>query len=284
MKALLILTIAAAPLLAQHHHHDESLNWDYHDQENIQRSFNLGVSGRKLAIDNVSGYIHVTATDGSQVQINVVRHNYGDSRDRLDYAKRRVKLDISQDGNFVDVYEDGPFRNGHGDCCNDRDGYLVVFDYDVQVPRDTELELKNFNHGDIAVTGTSGKFNVHDFNGGITMDQVAGSGRINTFNGPVKATFSRPPEGDLDVKSFNGPVDMYFPKDLNADLKFKTFHGGVYTDFEVTARAETADGRLDRARWVYRSGDSGSARIGTGGPLLSFNSFNGPIRLHAKNQ
>ena len=286
MRCLLILTFAIGPLVAQHHHHDQNLDWTYNDQETIHRSFTLTGADRKLVIDNVSGYIHVTGSEGSQLELNIVRHNHAESRDRLDAAKNRVRLDISQQGNTVDVFEDGPFRNG-SDGINyrgdDHYGYVVIFDYDIKVPRDIELVLKDFNHGDITVSGTSGRFEVHDFNGGITMDQVAGSGKVHTFNGPVKVTFSRNPEHDLEVHSFNGAVDMYFPQDLNADLRYKTFNGGVYTDFEV-APMGTSSGRINGMHYVYRSGRDGSGRIGKGGPELSFHSFNGPIRLHAKNQ
>lgn len=288
MKSLLILTIAMGPLVAQHHHHDDSLDWSYNDQETIHRSFTLAAGpDRKLVIDNVSGHVHVTGADIGQVELNVVRHNYGESRDRLDAVKRKVTLKISQRGNTVDVFEDGPFRSGDDGInyrSDDHYGYLAVFDYDVQVPRDIELVLKNFNHGDVEVKGTAGQFDVHDFNGGITMEQVAGWGKVHTFNGAVKMTFNRSPEHDLDVHSFNGPVDMYFPRDLNADIKFSTFNGGVYTDFEVGPIAEAVSGRIDGARFVYRTGRDGSGRIGKGGPLLTLHSFNGPIRLHAKNQ
>jgi hypothetical protein len=286
MKRLLILTIALGPLRAQHHH-DDSLNWKYNDQETIHRSFTVAGADRKLTIDNVSGYIHITGTDGSQVEVNVVRHNRAESQDKLETAKRQVKLQISQQGNTVDIFEDGPFRNSN-DGINyrgdDHYGYVAVFDYDVQVPRDIELVLKDFNHGDIDVKATSGKFTVREFNGGIVMDQVAGAGNIRSFNGPVKVTFVGNPERDLDVETFNGAVDLYFPPGLNADLRFKTFNGGVYSDFEVMAVPVSASGRIDRARYVYRSGRDGSGRIGKGGPSLSFKTFNGPIRLHAKNQ
>lgn len=287
MKRLLIFAVALGPLVAQHHHHDESLNWSYSDQETIHRSFTFSSGAdRRLVIDNVSGYVHVTGADVSQVELNVVRHNYADSRDRLDAVKRHVTLDIAQHGDTVDIFEDGPFRNGK-DGINYRGdehyGYLAVFDYDVQVPRNIELILKNFNHGDIAVKGTSGKFSVHDFNGGISLEEVAGSGEINTFNGSVKVAFTRNPEQDMKVHSFNGPVDVYFPQNLNADIQYKTFNGGVYSDFEVAAVPVESGGGVQPTRFVYHTGHDGSGRIGKGGPLLSFHSFNGPIRLHAQN-
>jgi len=89
--------------------------------------------------------------------------------------------------------------------------------------------------------------------------------------------FSRNPERETSFRTFNGSVDVYLQKDLNAELHFKTFHGGVYTDFDLTMPA----GQLMGHRWG--SGGWNNARIGKGGPVLSFDGFNGPIRVHAKS-
>jgi hypothetical protein len=129
------------------------------------------------------------------------------------------------------------------------------------------------------VRGTIGEFDVHDFNGGITMDEMGGFGNVHTFNGPVKVTFSRNPERDTHFKTFNGSVDVYFRPDLNADLQFKTFNGGVYSDFELAPVPTQTGG----TQYVYHSGGSGSGRIGKGGPKLTFNGFNGTVRLHSKS-
>jgi hypothetical protein len=185
---------------------------------------------------------------------------------------------MSQQGSFVRLYEDGPFRS-HG-----RDdgyyGYHVDFDFEIQVPSDTELVLKGFNQ-EIQVKKVAGDFDIHGFNGGIDMQDVSGSGSVETFNGKVKVAFSKNPARETRFKTFNGSVDVYFQPTLDADLHFKTFHGALYTDFEVNALS--SGGESKNGKSIYRSSHRMTAgRTGKGGPQLSFDTFNGSIRLHSK--
>jgi len=265
MKALLLLTISLAPLAAQ----DWGHHWRVEDQETIHHSY-AGGTGHKLVVDNFAGAIHVTG-GGSQIEVTMVRHNRADSAEKLAEAKREVKLEISEQGGEVKLHQD--YHHGRHD---DREGYRVAFDYDIQAPAGTALSLDNFN-SEIVVKGTSGDFKIHAFNGHIEMDDVTGEGSVDTFNGPVKIAFRRNPERDLKIKTFNGAVDAYFQPGLNAELSYKTFNGGVFSDFEVAARASANGGGT---KYVYHSGHSGSGRIGQGGPMLEFEGFNGPIRLH----
>ena len=284
MRRFAILCLATLPFAAAYARDWDDVDFRYDDHEAVHRSFQLTgpQSDWKLTVNNLSGRIHVVGYDGNEVKIDIDRHNFGESRDRLEEAKRRITLDISESGGAVRIYEDGPWRNGD-DGINYRGdghyGYRVDFNYEIQVPRAIALNLHNFNHGPIEVRGTSGEFDIHDFNSGIDMEDISGFGNVHTFNGPVKVAFSRNPEHDTHFKTFNGSIDVYFRPDLNADLHFKTFNGGVYSDFELAPpTAESTE-----AKFVYRSGRTGSGRIGKGGPMLTFDGFNGTIRLHSKS-
>jgi DUF4097 and DUF4098 domain-containing protein YvlB len=114
------------------------------------------------------------------------------------------------------------------------------------------------------------------------MDDVSGSGEATTVNGPVKVTFSRNPESASEFKTVNGPVDLYFQPGLNAEIEYKTVNGGVFSDFDVAPLGSGAASQSSDAKFVYRSGRSGSARIGAGGAHLKLTTVNGPVRLHSK--
>jgi len=285
MKVTLILMMAALPLAAANW--DDDHRWKLDEKEAIRRTFDVaaGSGGRKLLVDNIHGFVHVTGTSGSQAQVSIEKHIYADSSEAMAEAKRDVKMDMSQQGNFVRLYEDGPFRSANGtNYRGDRDyGYRVVFDLDVQVPYDTELVLKAVNRGDILVKKTTGDFDIHGINGAIEMEDVAGSGLVSTINGKVKVTFSKNPAKATQFKTLNGSVDVYFQGGLNADLKFKKLNGGIYTDFEVSALPQPAEaGDSSNGRFVYRSDRQTTGRAGKGGPELSFDTLNGNIRLHSK--
>jgi hypothetical protein len=285
MKVTLILMMAALPLAAANW--DDDHRWKVDDKETIRRTFDaaVGSGGRKLLVDNIHGFIHVTGTSGSQVQVSIEKHIYADSNEAMAEAKRDVKMDMSQQGNFVRLYEDGPFRSANGTNYRGDNyyGYRVVFDFEVQVPYDTELVLKGVNHGDIQVKKTTGDYDIHGLNGGIDMEDVSGSGLVSTLNGKVKVTFNRNPSKATQFKTLNGSVDVYFQNGLNADLKFKKLNGGIYTDFEVAALPQTAAaGDSVDGKFVYRSNRQTTGRAGKGGPELSFDTLNGSIRLHSR--
>ncbi len=259
-------------------------DWKYEDNETITRSFDVRGSGRKLLVDNISGFIHVTGYEGTQIQVNVHKHIQARSPEAVQEAKRDVKLDMSQQGSLVRLYEDGPFRTGNGTNYRGEDyyGYRVSFDYEIQVPRETDLSLKNIT-SEITVKRTVGNFEIHGLNGGIDMDEVAGSGSVRTLNGKLRVAFTKNPERDSEFHTLNGAMDVYFKEPLNADLRFKTLNGGVYADFDVTPIPGVTQASEQRnGRFYYRSNRNGSARAGKGGPALTFDGLNGAIRLHTK--
>jgi hypothetical protein len=272
----------ALPLAAQRHYNDR--DWRIDQRDTIRKTFNLGADGRKLLVDNISGYIHVTGHSGSSVQVNVEQHILADSNTAAADAKRDVKLDMDQQGNFVRLYVDGPFRNGNGINYRGDDyyGYRVIYDFEIEVPADTELIVKGLNHGDIVVKKTSGDYDIHGLNGGIEMDDVGGSGSVHTLNGNVKITYTRNPSKSTSYHTLNGSIDVYFHNAPDADMHFKRLNGAVYTDFDLTMIPEKGSSSTGDGRWIYRSDRTISGRAGRGGPEFSFDTLNGSIRLHSK--
>src|SRR5437764_6567704 len=288
MKRLSLILILLLPTLAVAQRHRDTRPWPAEDNEKIDRSFSFtGGDPHKLLVDNISGFVHVTGYSGAQVQVSVAKHIGADSSAAMSDAKRAVKLDMSQQGNFVRLYVDGPFRNSNGNGVNYRGddyyGYRATFDYEIQVPFDTELVLKTINDGDIVVKKTSGDFTVNGLNGGIDMEEISGSGTVRTLNGPVKVSFTRNPVKASEFHSLNGNVDVYFQPVLNADLSFYILNGGIYIDFDVATWSVSGSGQNIDGKFLYRvDRRSMTARTGSGGPELKFDTLNGSIRLHSK--
>ena len=252
------------------------------ERETIRKTF---PAVKRIDLDNVNGFVHVTGYSGSGIEMVAEKSTTADSAERMEVSKRDVKLDITQSGDTLSFYVDGPFRcncsdGRRGISEHRRPGYHVTYDFDLKVPTGTELRLSTVNHGDIEVKGTTGDFDVDNVNGRITLDEVAGSGSAHTVNGPVKVTFARNPGGNSSFRTVNGSIDASFQPGLSADLRLKTFNGRAYTDFEVTplpglaATAERRDGKF-----IYRSNDFTGVRAGHGGPELKFDTLNGTIRI-----
>lgn len=255
--------------------------------ETIQKSYALGgAAPKKVVVDNVNGSIHVVGYQGSEVRLTAHKRLRAESSSDAEKGAREVKLEITQDGNTVRFYVDGPFRCREGGVHMDRDpGYEVKYDFDLQVPHDTAVELKTINDGEIQVEGVAGDYKVDNINGGVEMTELAGSGKVYALNGKVRVTFRENPRGKSSFGSLNGEVRVSFQPDLNADVRFKTFNGGVYTDYPVSYLPQpVAAGERHNGKFVYKSNDWTAARVGRGGPELSFDAFNGNIRILNRGQ
>jgi DUF4097 and DUF4098 domain-containing protein YvlB len=237
----------------------------------------------ELIIDNITGFIEVTASTGSTVEVEIEKALRARSQDRMDLAKKEISLAVKQDGGLVQLMVDGPFRCHCSDNSTNFHGglaYDFTYNFKVRVPRDIYLELKTVNDSHVLVEGTTGDYKISNVNGGIEMREVEGSGSVHTVNGQVKVSFARNPKAATSFKSVNGTLDITFRGGLNADAKMKTMNGGLYTDFPVatlpigSVQPERRDGGF-----VWKSNRMTGVRIGSGGPELSFETLNGNVLI-----
>jgi len=262
--------------------------YKFEEKEQIQKTlkFQDPAKPKALQLDNVFGRIDVQGYDGSQVELVAQKTIKAKTQDKIQKAKEEVKLDIKENGGTIDIYVDGPFRcqceNGKGLKWRDW-GYEVHYDFVLKVPRQTALTLKTVNHGDIAVKGVDGAFDIHNVNGKIEMEGVAGSGEARTVNGRVKAGFSRNPDAGCSFRTVNGDVELSFREGLSADVKMKTFNGEAFSDFEVKALPASAEVKqnqeTNKTRFVYKRDRFTQVRIGKGGPAIECETLNGDILI-----
>ncbi len=236
---------------------------------------------RELVIDNVTGFIEVTASSGNAVEMEIDKTLSGDSADRVSLAKKEISLNTTQEGGLVRLSVDGPFRHGGGW----HEVYRFEYNFKVRVPRDVKLELRAVNHSHVTVDGTAGDYKISNVNGPVEMRDVSGSGSITTVNGGVKVLYAKNPTGATLFKTVNGSLDVSFRPGLNADVKMKTLNGGLYTDFDVTAMPVAADPPENRnGKLVWRRGRMTGVRIGNGGPELQFETLNGDVMVRNREK
>jgi hypothetical protein len=269
-------------------HDDDDSAMSLKEQETIRKTFTLSAAHRTLEVDNVQGSIEVVATNSDQVQLVVNKTLRAESKERMEAARKEVKLDITEQPDLLKLYVDGPFRCNCNNGCDgwhgDR-GYSVKMDFQLQVPRNLELKLKTVNAGKVFVRGTSGSFSVHNVNGPIEMQDVAGSGQARTVNGGVKVSFRENPKEKSDFGTINGSVELAFVRPLSADFRFKTMNGGVFTDFEMTALpSQPVSAERQNGKFVYRADRFTGGRVGSGGPEIKAENLNGEIRVLERHE
>jgi hypothetical protein len=275
MKTLLIsLSLLPFCLPAQMKHTDT-----------IQRTF---PPPKTVGVDNISGSIHVVGYNGQQVQLTAIRTDEADTQELLDRAAREITLKTEEKDGELQIYPDGPFRESRSPFdhshTHNNPGYHFSFEITLKVPNSMNLDLRNINKGGITVEDVHGHFEVREVNGPVEMKGIAGDGEVTSVNGALHVGFSQNPSGPCKFKTVNGAVEIDLKPGLSADLEYKTLHGGVYTDFDLNAATIPVTGTAENknGRFVYRSHGYSRSRVGSGGPLLSFETINGEIRILKK--
>lgn len=134
-----------------------------------------------------------------------------------------TSLALSEKDNviFIDAASDG----GHG-------GSTVR----LNVPRKTSIIVQNAFGGSIACTRLDGDIEIASLNGGVRLDDVAGSVVVSTQNGEIQANVRELHDGKpLSFQSMNGQVVVSVPAATKANVRFRTQNGEVLTDFDETA-------------------------------------------------
>jgi hypothetical protein len=238
-----------------------------------------------LQVDNIFGSIVVAGYDGKEVKLFARKTIKARTEGRIQKAEEEVKLDITEEGNVVDIYVDGPFRvQRHCEEKWSDPGYEVHYDFDIKVPRKTNVYLKTATKGDIRVSNIEGEFQIRHADGKIIMHDISGAGTAETAAGDVEVHFAKNPESDCFFKTVAGDIHVAFLENLSADFLLKTRYGDAYSDFPVSILPVQSSATEERknGKYVYRSNASVGVRIGAGGPEIKMDTLAGDILINKK--
>ena len=104
-------------------------------------------------------------------------------------------------------------------------------EFDIQVPRNTNLILRTEAGGDISVTGIDGDIDIQSMNGEVNLSEISSSAVVNTMNGEIHAEFRKAPVKPVSLSSMNGEIDLRLPGDSKANLRMRTHNGSIRTNF-----------------------------------------------------
>lgn len=240
---------------------------------------------KDLQVDNIFGSIVVTGYEGKEVKLFARKTIKARTEGRIQKAEEEVKLDITEEGNVVDIYVDGPFRDQNNNRGNWRDpGYQVHYDFDIKVPRKTNIYLKTATDGDIRISNIEGEFQIRHADGKIVMRDIVGAGTATTAAGDVEVHFAKNPDSDCSFKTVAGDIHVVFLKNLSADFLLKARYGDAYSDFPVSLLPVQSSATEERknGKYVYRSNASVGVRIGAGGPEIKMDTLAGDILIDKK--
>jgi DUF4097 and DUF4098 domain-containing protein YvlB len=272
-----LLMISLIPALVPGH---DSYRLEKKDSAEQVFTFSSPQKARAVKVDNVFGSITVSGARTAEARLHVKKRLRADSQEDLQRAEREVTLKVSEKDNQVEIYVDGPFRCRDGGTNSSHRDYVVIYDFELQVPERTDLVLKTVTDGDILVKDVRGEFTVRNVNGRIELQGIAGPVSGKTVNGRIRAVFLENPAAACSFTTVNGDLDAYFKPGLAAEFQLKTMNGGIYSDFPVSyLPARPGEAQRHDGRYVYRSHHFQGVRVGQGGPEIRMETLNGDIMI-----
>ena len=136
----------------------------------------------------------------------------------------------------------------------------------MKLPAGVKLDAHTVNGG-IDIAGATSEVEARTVNGAIHASSSGGPVRAETTNGSIDVrmgTFSG--TESISYRTVNGSVRVRLPENVNADVELSTVNGSLTSAFPIMMQ-----GRMDR-RHI-------SAKLGNGGPRLSFSTVNGSVEL-----
>lgn len=273
--------------------HSEKINKDL--------SFEKGSGANALIIANINGSVTVQGYDGDKIQIEVTKSINAKTTARLEKGKADLQLGTIDRADTIILYIKNncntfgrnPKKNrnnwagewGYNWEC-DGNGCETAYDYKmdftVKVPRSVNVLVSTINEGQIEVKGVSGSVKANNINGGIKLANLEREAVASTINGDVDIDYTSNPSKDCRFYSLNGDINALFKKGLAANLSFESFNGEFYTNINQIAELPPMVEKSEQGNGIRYKLNGNMYRIGSGGPLLDFETFNGNVYLREK--
>lgn len=120
-------------------------------------------------------------------------------------------------------------------------------EFEIKVPRNTNLILRTEVGGDVEVDGVEGDLDINSMNGEVVLRDIVSSAVVNTLNGEIQASFKRAPIKPVSFSSMNGEIDVHLPGDTKANLRMRTHNGSIRTNFPEGVLQSRTDKSATRA-------------------------------------
>jgi hypothetical protein len=274
----------------------------YSDKITKELTFENTGGSNTLLIAGINGSIVVEGYAGDKVMVEVTRTINAKTDARLETGKRELTLGVMDRADTLMIFLDGICHSfgrqrnrkqtgtwGYNwDGCNQEndwrrdEGYDYTMDFRVKVPAQTNLILSTVNEGDIDVKQVSGVVIANNVNGSIRLKNLTSAAKAVTVNGDVDLDFEKNPSQDCRFYTLNGDIHAWFRKGLAANMNFESYNGELYTNINnLSSLPTTVEKKPTRDGIRYQVRDN-YFKIGSGGALLDFETFNGDVILKEK--
>jgi hypothetical protein len=106
-------------------------------------------------------------------------------------------------------------------------------EFEVTVPRSTNVIVADSVHGDVDCSGVTGDIEVRTVHGDVKLEDVSAGALVETVKGDISVTIrSLAQSKPLSFTSMSGEVVIHAPADLKASVRFRTHRGLILTNFD----------------------------------------------------
>jgi hypothetical protein len=229
----------------------------FDETEHVSRTIQMDPGGT-LRLKNFSGRVTITSSNRAEIVIDAVRRG---RRAQLD----RIRLDIHTSGSNVVVVDANQRDHSWWDFASGNN--VVETDFDIKVPRRTELDVSVFS-SPVSISGVDGSHRLHGFSSPLVLNDVAGSIRAHTFSGSVTIREkSWESNRTIDVDTFSGSIELHVPDSARGTVTFSSFSGRLNSEMPLTMHSSSR--RSVRAE-LGGGGDGGTFR---------FKTFSGSVKI-----
>lgn len=261
-------------------------------------------SDNALLVFNINGDVRITGYPGDKVLVEVEKIVRGKTETRLQHGIDEIQLGVMDRADSLILYIKGVANefgrvkkrenwqrkwNGwgydwndcrHNDCDKD---YDYEMNFVIRVPAGIHILASTINDGDVEIGNTTGNVLADNINGSIRLKGIEGATHASTINGDVDLDYTKNPTADCRYYSLNGDINANFLKGLAAQVAFDSFNGDFYTNVEQLENVPVTLEKKNTGNGIKYKVSGSRYKVGRGGALLDFETFNGNVYLKEKN-
>tara|TARA_B100001250_G_C19680706_1_gene735714 strand:- start:71 stop:916 length:846 start_codon:yes stop_codon:yes gene_type:complete len=262
---------------------------DHKKEIKITDEISTGGTPKTIVIDNIFGEITIKRSSSSSIKYDVTKTISARNESDLQKGISEINLKVINRNDSIILYLAAPFICDKWSGCyrqgrwiqREKDDYDFVFDFELEIPANSTLDVQTVDQGNVQITGIEGLISANNVNGDVTIKGARAIDEASTVNGDVDVFFKSNPSTDGTYKTINGTINLYLMDQMNAKVSAKTMHGNLYSAFDyesIAPKLKKTTSKSDEAT-IYELDQSFAIEIGQNGPLLSFETLNGDIYL-----
>jgi hypothetical protein len=255
-----------------------------------------------LMVANINGSVKISGYEGDKVMIEVTKTIRAKTEERLQKGKNEIQLGVMDLADTLILFTEGlcsrfgrTGKNGNWNHTSKgwgyqwnheqkgcREVYDYTLEYVIRVPRTVNLIISTVNNGDIDVQNVLASVMTNNVNGSIKLSGIERETVAHTINGNVDITYTKNPEKPCKYYTLNGDINAWFQKGLAAELTFESFNGNFFTNVPTLESLPTEVEKKTTDKGIKYKVNANRFKIGNGGALLDFETFNGDVYLKEK--